>query len=78
VNCLWEVENGYMGESYMRCYAWAATEEEALRLAREQFQQAPQGRSDGEEYWSDLSARCLFPADAKPFVTKPSGSGWER
>jgi len=36
---LYEVRNGYAGESYVRCYVVAQTEERAIDLARVKYQE---------------------------------------
>lgn len=77
---LYEVTNGYIGESYTRCYAWADSELAARRMAGERF------RADSDklgashrypsEYWETLTVRKLFDADAAPFSTLVSTEGW--
>lgn len=80
---LYEVTNGYVGNSYVRAYAWAENEEQALELAREKFR----AERDSHEYngkhtyktnyWKNLTCRFLFSDDAEPFATTPDDNdGW--
>lgn len=71
---LYEVTNGYIGESYVRVYVWAISEAQALELAQQSFKSAhPNNRSD---YSEDLTAKLLFKSDSAPFATRPSDDGW--
>lgn len=76
---LFEITNGYIGESYVRCYAWAESTEQALALAREQFRAEEEGRKYGvprTEYWERLEIVELFDSSTAPFATRPSDDGW--
>jgi hypothetical protein len=63
MNTLWECTNGFIGESYVRCYVWAPDEQTALSML------------PGPK--EILKARKLFSADAAPFRTQWSDEGWE-
>lgn len=67
---LYEVLNGYMGESYVRVYIWTDTEESARDMALQAFS------SKGYEAGT-LHVEKLFSQDDKPFATLPSDSGWD-
>lgn len=71
---LYEVRNGYIGESYVRVYIWCRSEAEAVEMARSQFA-AERTYLDEPEYSERLTAHLLFSSDAAPFVTEPSDSG---
>lgn len=74
IAALYEVTNGYIGESYVRVYVWAISEAQALELAQQSFKSAhPNNRSD---YSEDLTAKLLFKSDSAPFATRPSDDGW--
>lgn len=47
---LYEIGNGWMGESYMRVYVFATNDDDALALARAKFVQSNKEAS-GEEYY---------------------------
>lgn len=71
---LYEVTNGYLGQSYIRVYVWCEDETTAIDMARESFKS-----DDGydETYYNKLRCVKLFSGDSKPFSTLPSGDGWE-
>jgi hypothetical protein len=87
---LYEVINGWTGESYTRVYVWAADEAMAIDLARASYHAeaaASQAKALGSEssgdayppaYWMDLRIRHLFSAADPPFATQPSNSGWKQ
>lgn len=60
---LFQITNGYIGESYVRCLVIAATEAAALDLARQKFKseasRIPNRYPWPEQYYSDLKAECL-------------------
>jgi len=65
---LYEVRNGYMGESYVRVYVWC----EGIDVAREMA-------SKIDEKWQaadELEVEFLFSEHSVPFITLPSDSGW--
>lgn len=65
---LYEITNGYWGESYRRCYAWAESEATALqKFAVEN----PDYRRDG------LQVNLLFSEGVDAFCTRMSDSGWD-
>ena len=77
---LFEVTNGYIGESYVRVYVWAADEASARALAETSYrtedeQRLPYNRY-GEKCWTDLKCQKLMSSDDMPFATVPSDSGW--
>lgn len=74
---LYELTNGYIGESYVRVYAWAHSAEEAITLARPKFE-ARGKRERHDDYAANLTATVLFSADDAPFATEASDEGWER
>jgi len=81
---LYVVANGYMGESYVRVYVWAQDEAQAIDLARKSFERdAIIYKKSDDARWdsSRFRVRYLFTADALPFATMPSDTGfatWER
>lgn len=75
---LYEATNGYEGESYVRCYVWAGTEELALRLATEKFNaSAPHSHRPGTPI--ELRELMYVPTDdvPEPFCTNVSDNGWK-
>jgi hypothetical protein len=67
---LYEITNGYVGESYVRVYVWAKDDEQAYGLAEERFGKA------GYPEEAPLSLKVLFSQDAQPFCTIPSDEGF--
>jgi hypothetical protein len=65
---LFEITNGWMGESYCRSYVWAEDEAAAFALFETMY--------PGDES-NSMTIQPLFRADAAPFCTKLSDSGWE-
>lgn len=81
---LYEVTNGFCGQSYVRCYVWADGEAAALELSLERFRgessEKPDPRMDAKavERWQEnLEVTLLFSADAQAFSTFPSDEGFE-
>lgn len=76
---LYEVRNGFTGESYVRVYVWAPDEQMAREMASEAFRKESDKRSSpySESYWTNLEVEELFSASRLRFVTKPSDAGWE-
>lgn len=66
----YEITNGIVGESYVRAYAWAISEERALELAKESF--------GTNEYFKEreLKVKLLFSASYPEFCTRPSDEGF--
>jgi len=67
---LYEITNGYTGESYVRVYAWASSEKRALELAKESFGIANRLKT------KDLEIKLLFSASYPEFCTRPSDDGF--
>ena len=65
---LYEATNGYIGESYVRLYVWAKSQERATELAREKFK-------NGKD---QIVLELLFSSDTSEFCTDVSDNGWER
>lgn len=75
---LYEVTNGYIGESYVRVYAWAASEMQAEEMARAIFKADEEKKHNPRPHvWEQLHVELLFSGDADAFVTNPSDAGWE-
>jgi hypothetical protein len=64
---LYEIQTGYVGESFVRCYIWTYSEPEALIMFKTKY-------SDQKV----KQIKRLFSAGAEPFVTDLSDSGFER
>lgn len=80
---LYEARNGYIGESYTRCYVWAENETQAYDLARTSFMaeatQIPKYHTRmlyDESYYNNIQVIELFGSTAIPFATHPSSDGW--
>lgn len=54
---LYEVTNGYLGFSYVRCYVIAESEERAVEIAREKYKAASIGYKDA--YYNNLTAEVM-------------------
>ena len=65
---LWEVTNGYIGESYVKCFVIAETEPRALELAQAKYR-ADNGH--GDHYWQELEAECICEDTGREWATKP-------
>lgn len=82
---LYEVVNGYIGQSYVRVYVCAKSEPRALELAQDTFKRYSDklvqdiGKNAGYEkqYWTNLRAKPLFLGSNIEFVTEPSDCGWD-
>lgn len=64
---LFEITTGYVGESYVRAYAWAADEREATAL----FRSANPDQDD-----NSIIVRELFDGSVAPFCTQSNDHGW--
>jgi len=75
---LFEVRNGYIGESVTKCFVIAETEERALELASISFREESKFEYgnylyDGEKhlyhqaYWTNLKAECLVDDTTKEY-----------
>lgn len=67
MKALYEVRNGYMGESYVRAYVWCDSVEQAKQMALALGDKWDEG---------DLQVELLFTEDRAQFITLPSDSGW--
>lgn len=65
---LYEITNGLTGESYIRCYVWAESREHAFQLAGDRHKQL--------DHYSKWRCQKLFDANAEPFATEWSDSGF--
>jgi len=74
---LYEVTNGWMGESYVRAYAWADSKEHALSLAREAYRGDCLNAARHKSYALGLKAKPLMTPETPPFCTPVSDCGWE-
>ncbi len=63
---LYEVQTGWVGESYERCYVWATDEDEARSLFATKF---PQKKADVVQH-------LLCGDNPAPFITDLSDCGW--
>jgi len=62
---LYEVTNGYIGESYVRCLVVAESPEQAIELAKPKYAEKANGR---ENYMGGLNAECLCPDVSQPWA----------
>jgi hypothetical protein len=58
---LYEITNGWMGESYVRAYAWADSEADALELCA--------AKHIGKKVGNKFEIVKLFDSDSDPFCT---------
>lgn len=68
---LYEVMNGYMGESYVRCLVIAEDEETAIEKARVEYKKESSEYVRGkrrENYYTELRANLLCDDTEKEFV----------
>lgn len=72
---LFEATNGYTGQSYMRCYVWADSEEIALEMATSEFKLGV--AAYGDDVFRNVRITKLFSSDSDSFVTKPSDDGFD-
>jgi len=72
---LYEILTGGYGESYVRCYAWAASEDEARDLFRKQYAGLSDYQRSGCKS-EPAKITCLFSATDTAFITPPSDSGF--
>lgn len=67
---LYEIQTGWYGESYVRAYAWAESEEQA----RELFE----AKHRGTKYEKSIDRIVLLmKSEAKPFCTQANDCGWD-
>lgn len=62
---LYEVTNGYIGESYVRCLVVAKSSEEALELAGPKFKARANGR---DSFTRDLHVGCICDDVTQPWA----------
>ena len=78
---LYEVDNGFMGESDVRVYVLAESEEQALALARARYkaewERRPLEFRHNESYYTTLTCELLLDDLTTPMCTAPSDCGWE-
>ena len=68
---LYEIQTGYMGCSYERCYVWAESQERAVELFNSNFAgQAPREREPRE-------INLVLDAGDPEFITRLSDEGFE-
>lgn len=66
---LFEATTGSIGESYIRCYVWAASLDEATQLAKTKCLY--------DSDFKHLQLKELFKDTTESFCTEMSDSGWE-
>jgi hypothetical protein len=69
---LYEISIDWTGESYVRVYVWAGSDEQAFDLARQSFEKAGYPK----EIPLKLKETSVS-SDSKPSCTIPSDSGWD-
>lgn len=62
---LYEVTNGYIGLSYVRCLVVAESPEQALELAGPKFEAQAKGR---ESFTKGLNAECVCDDLSRPWA----------
>jgi hypothetical protein len=70
---LFEITTGWMGMSYERCYAWAETEAQALKMFNDMVAGEPKYANRADR----IEVLELFDATAAPFITVLSSEGFE-
>lgn len=69
---LYEVINGYTGNSYVRCLVIAETEERAIELAREEYKndskKCRKHIKDDSNYWENLKTVELCDDTSKEYI----------
>lgn len=69
---LWEVYNGWQGESYVKVFVIAETEGEALKLAESSYRrQAESDDYKDPDYFSKLKAKILCENVSKNWASIP-------
>lgn len=64
---LYEVTNGYVGESYVKCLAIAENESKAVELAKVQYQEEADNMNE-PKYCEKLQARLLCDDTSKEYT----------
>jgi len=72
---LYEIITGGWGESYLRAYAWAESEEQALKMGEKAYGMSFKTPFDDKRLI--VKIRLLFSADAEPFCTPFSDTGFD-
>lgn len=65
---LYEVTNGYGGDSYVRVYVIAESKERALELAKEKYLSGSKGYAD--TYYKNLRAELFSDDTTKEFISE--------
>ena len=68
---LFEINTGYMGESYVRVYAWAESEAHAIELAK-----LANPQKINAKYFTEPAVTKLLSEDTECFATKLSDSSF--
>ena len=71
---LYEITTGGWGESYLRAYAWATSEEQAIKMGESEYGMSFFSFFDDKRLL--IKIRLLFSADAEPFCTPFSDTGF--
>ena len=72
---LYEITTGGWGESYLRAYAWAKSEEQALKMSEYIYGMSFSSSFDDKRLI--VKIRLLFSEDDKPFCTPFSDTGFD-
>lgn len=76
---LFEITNGWMGEGYVRLYAWAESEAQAVEMAQAKLKAEAERKTPPYKpsYYEALQVTLLLDSASPAFVTEPSDEGWE-
>jgi len=69
---LYEISNGWMGESYVRVIVIAENEERALEMAKEAFMREALKRGKDESYYSRFTIEWSIEDLTKPYCSEPT------
>ena len=69
---LFEITNGWMGNSYVRVYVIAEDESEAIRLATTPFKNDGKRQKHPKAYWENLEVKTLCEDTSKPWCGEAS------
>lgn len=72
---IYEITNGFMGESYVKVYVWAFSQEQALEMGSASLRRAAELDRYGPEYWQRLRCKLLRVAPSAPMASRPTDSG---
>ncbi|WP_142414386.1 hypothetical protein [Hathewaya massiliensis] len=56
---LWEVTNGYCGETYIKCFVIAKDKNKAIEIAKEHFKKEAESDGRDKDYYYDLEAELI-------------------